>query len=148
TFTPAAGFPLNSTVPDVGTVRGAEMPSPHPTTAAHTSATSTTRLVRISIDHLAAVPAPERPVGSHADALFDEPYAPVAEQKVAPSGVRTAERIDRALVEDVVQAGCVDDGPTVVRPDERVDRNGGASLGVVVAAAGRPGDRAARRYRR
>ena len=30
TFTPAAGLPLNSTVPDTGTVRGAEMPRPAP----------------------------------------------------------------------------------------------------------------------
>src|SRR5262249_29954410 len=149
TFTPSAGLPLNSTVPDVGTVRGAEMAPPlHPTTAAQRRATSTTRLVCICTGHLAAVAALERHVGGHVDGLFDELHAPVAEQEVAAAGVRTAERIDRALEEDVVQAGCVHDGPTIVRAGERVHRHSGASLRVVVAAAGPPGDGAARPDRR
>src|SRR5262245_12491914 len=142
TFTPSTGLPLNSTVPDVGTVPGAEMPPRHPAIAAHTRAASTTRLV--VTDHLPAVATAERPVGGHADVLADELHAPVAEQEVAPAGVRTAERIDRACVEDVAQGGRVGDGPAVVRTGQRVHRHGGAALAVVVAAAGRPGDRAAR----
>src|SRR5262245_1328688 len=95
----------------------------------------------------AAVATAERPVSGHVDVLVEELHAPVAEQEVAALRVRTPERVNRTLEEDLAQGGRVRDAPAVVRAGKRVHRYGGAALGVVVAAAGPPGDRAARLHR-